>query len=212
MEHMAETTGSDLLKTAFALLAERGWRGFSRTELARRAGVSLARVYEELPSRASLLAALGRHLDRAMLESDPAELDGMTPRERVFELIMRRLDAMAPFKEGLREIGREGPPELLGPACENLGRATGWLLDASGAELHGLRRAGAGPVLALVYARTYSVWLRDDTPDHAKTMAELDRRLSQAETLARWTAWTEGPRGPRSGTAEGPEPAPEAAA
>ena len=207
---MAETTGSDLLKTAFALLAERGWRGFSRTELARRAGVSLARVYEELPSRVSLVIALGRHLDRAMLESDPSELDGMTPRERVFELIMRRLDAMAPFKEGLRELGREGAPELLGPACENVGRAIGWLVDASGAELHGLRRAGAGPALALVYARTFNVWLRDDTPDHAKTMAELDRRLSQAETVARWTAWAEGPR--RSGAADGPEPAPEAAA
>ena len=207
---MAETTGSDLLKTAFALLAERGWRGFSRTELARRAGVSLARVYEELPSRVSLVTALGRHLDRAMLESDPSELDGMTPRERVFELIMRRLDAMAPFKEGLRELGREGAPELLGPACENLGRAMGWLLDASGAELHGLRRCGAGPVLALVYARTFNVWLRDDTPDHAKTMAELDKRLSQAETLARWTAWTEGPRR-RSAAADGPEPAPGAA-
>lgn len=207
---MAETTGSDLLKTAFALLAERGWRGFSRTELARRAGVSLARVYEELPSRVSLVTALGRHLDRAMLESDPSELDGMTPRERVFELIMRRLDAMAPFKEGLRELGREGAPELLGPACENVGRAIGWLLDASGAELHGLRRVGAGPALALVYARTFNVWLRDDTPDHAKTMAELDKRLSQAQTVARWTAWTEGPR--RSGAADGPEPAPEVAA
>ena len=52
---MAETTGSDLLKTAFALVAERGWRGFSFTELARRAGVSLARVYAELPSRVSLV-------------------------------------------------------------------------------------------------------------------------------------------------------------
>src|SRR5207253_942790 len=99
---MADTTGSDLLKTVFALLAERGWRGFDGTGLARRAGVSLARVYEELPHRVSLVIAHGRHLDRAMLESDASELDGLTPRERVFELIMRRLDAMGPFKEGLR--------------------------------------------------------------------------------------------------------------
>jgi hypothetical protein len=66
-------------------------------------------------------------------------------------------------------------------------------------------------VLALVYARTFNVWLRDDTPDHAKTMAELDKRLSQAESLARWTEWLDGPRrGPEP--ADGPEPAPEAAA
>ena len=107
----------------------------------------------------------------------------MTPRERVFELIMRRLDAMAPFKEGLRELGREAArPSCCGPACENVGRAIGWLLDASGcrAARPASRgsRAGAAPC---VYARTFNVWLRDDTPDHAKTMAELDRRLSQAE-------------------------------
>jgi hypothetical protein len=41
------------------------------------------------------------------------------------------------------------------------------------------------------------VWLRDDTPDHAETMAELDRRLNQAEGLARWTDWLDGRGGPR---------------
>src|SRR3954454_17077775 len=104
---MAETTGSDLLKTAFALLAERGWRGFSRTELARRAGVSIARVYEELPSRVSLVTALGRHLDRAMLERVPSELHGMAAREVVVQLIMGRLEAKAAFKEVLPGVGRE---------------------------------------------------------------------------------------------------------
>ena len=39
-----------------------------------------------------------------------------------------------------------------------------------------------------VYLQTFRVWLDDDTPDMARTLAELDRRLQQAETAARWFA------------------------
>ena len=113
---MPETTETDLLKTAFAVIEEQGWHGFSRAEVARRAGVPLARVYAELPTRHAVLAALGRRLDETMLGMEPSELADLTPRERVFELIMRRLDAMAPFKGGLRVLGREA-----GARCRRAG-------------------------------------------------------------------------------------------
>lgn len=196
---MAETeTGSDLLEQAFALIAERGWRRFGRGELARRAGVPLKRVYQEFPTRAAVLGALGRRLDEAMLEVEPADLEGMSPRERVFELVMRRLDAMAPFKAGLRALGEAGADgDLLAAGCRNLGRTTGWLLEAAEPRLGALRRAAAGPALAMVYTGTVEVWLGDDTPDQAATLAELDRRLGQAERLARWTDWMDREREPR---------------
>lgn len=206
---MTEMDGPDLLKTAFAVIAERGWHGFSLAEVARRADVPLASVYAELPTRRSVLAALGRRLDEAMLSIEPGELAELDPRERVFELVMRRLDAMAPFKPGLRVLGRESglEPDVLGSGCGNVGRAVSWLLDASGVELGGLRRCAAGPVLALVYARVVNVWLRDDTPDLGRTLAELDKRLRQAEDLARWSAWLDRGRHRRG---PGPEPEPEA--
>jgi AcrR family transcriptional regulator len=197
---MTETTAAepDLLEEAFGLIAERGWRDFRMSELARRAGVRLSQVYAAFPTRAAVLPALGRRLDAAMLDVDPVELAGMTPRERVFELIMRRLDAMAPFRAGLRALGETGGDvDLLAAACGNLGRATGWLVEAAEPSLGPLRRAAAGPVLGLVYARVVQVWLRDDTPDRADTMAELDRRLNQAEGLARWTDWLDGRDGGR---------------
>src|SRR5215211_3142357 len=108
---MAKKSEPDLISLAFQLVGERGWRNFSFTELARRAGVPLARVYAELPDRSAILRGLGRRLD------------GQTPRERVFELMMRRLDAMAPYKDGLRTIAREVPrdPALLVTAGCNLG-------------------------------------------------------------------------------------------
>ena len=116
---MAKKSEPDLLMLAFELVAERGWRRLSLAELARRAGVPLAQVYAELPDRAALLRRLGRRLDAGMLDLPPAELDGMTPRERVFELIMRRLDAMAPYKQGLRDARPRGAARS-GPAGRRL--------------------------------------------------------------------------------------------
>jgi ubiquinone biosynthesis protein COQ9 len=187
---MTEKPAPDLLKIAFDLLAERGWTGFSFAEVARRAGTTVAAVYAELPDRAALLRALGRRLDAAMLELVPAELDGMSIRERLFELIMRRLDAMADYREGLRILSRScgREPRLLVAACCNLDRLSGRLLDAAGVEQGRLLARMARRVLGAVYVSTYRIWLDDDTPDMARTLAELDRRLQQAETLARWTA------------------------
>lgn len=187
---MPQKQKPDLLKIAFDLLGERGSAGFSFAEVARRADTSLATVYAELPDRAALVGRLGSRLDAAMLALDPAELDGMNTRERLFELIMRRLDAMADYRAGLgalaRRPGRE--PMLLTAACCNLDRLSRRVLDAAGVAHGPVLASMARRVVGLVYLCTFRVWLDDDTPDMARTLAELDRRLQQAETLARWTA------------------------
>lgn len=187
---MPEKQRPDLLKIAFDLLAERGSAGFSFAEVARRANTNLAAVYAELPDRGALLCRLGSRLDAAMLALDPAELDGMNIRERLFELIMRRLDAMAAYKAGLRTLARRPgcEPMLFAAACCNLDRLSRRLLDAAGAEHRPILALMARRTVGLVYLCTFRVWLDDDTPDMARTLAELDRRLQQAETVARWTA------------------------
>ncbi len=187
---MAASNGADLVRLAFDLLVERGWDRFSFAELARRAETGLPEVYAVIPDRAALLRVLGRRLDAEMLAVDLADLDGMSPRERVFELIMRRLDAMAPYKGGLRMLasraGRD--PALLASALCNLDRLSGRLVDAAATEDGPAMTKAAQRVTAAVYLRAFRVWLDDDTPDMARTLAELDRRLQQAETAARWFA------------------------
>jgi AcrR family transcriptional regulator len=195
---MAEKNEPDLVLLAFELVAERGWHRLSFGDLARRADAPLAKVYALLPDRAALLPALGRRLDAQMLGLPLAELDGMTPRERVFELVMRRFDAMAPYKPGLRVLARAAPcePGLVCAAACNLDRLGRWLLDAAGTTDGRLLDAVARRLLAAIYVRAFHVWLDDDSPDLARTLAELDRRLQQAESLAGWV------RGLRRGRGE----------
>ena len=67
--------------------------------------VSLADFRDAFPSKGAVLAGFVRRIDRAVLSKPDDELAREAPRERLFDMLMRRLDAMAPYREALREIG-----------------------------------------------------------------------------------------------------------
>lgn len=198
-----ERTPPDLLKLAFGQIAARGPAGFSRLELAREAGVGLAEVHAFLPERASLVRRLGEQLDRQMLAIEVAEVAELSRRERLFELIMRRLDAMEPYRDGLARLaaGAGGDLRMLLASLCNLDRLGDWLLETAGLGAGLPARAVAKPALLLVYARVFQVWLGDGTPDRAETMATLDRLLSRLEPLLGLAAPGRPPAAP-SGEAE----------
>jgi AcrR family transcriptional regulator len=184
---MAETGATpDLLVLAFEEIAERGWSGFGLAALAGRAGVPLAEIHRQLPGRRAVLRLLSRRIDEAMLRFEPAELEGLPPRDRAFELIMRRLDAMAPFRAGLRRLAREGlcdPAMMLLTACR-IDRSMAWLQEAADLRTSGLRASLGRRALGAVYLQTLRVWFRDEAVDLAKTMAELDKQLRRIEPVA----------------------------
>jgi hypothetical protein len=60
-----------------------------------------------------------------------------------------------------------------------------WMLAASGIPAQGLRGAMRAQALALIWARVMQVWLKDDDPGLARTMAALDKHLREAERAAR---------------------------
>jgi AcrR family transcriptional regulator len=181
-----DEAGPDLLAAAFALIGDEGWRGFSFVALARRTGVSRVEIYRQFRSRGALLCALSRRIDEAMLAVDEAELAGLPPRDRVFELLMRRLEALVPYRAGLARLARDAradPCVVLLTACR-LERSLIWLQDVAGLRRHGLRARLARRLLAAAYLRTIRVWFDDDGADLGKTMAELDKLLRRVQNVA----------------------------
>jgi AcrR family transcriptional regulator len=176
----------DLLTAAFALLAERGWGGLSLLALAERSGLPLIEVHRQLPDRRAILQALSERVDQAMLEVDRAELEGLPPRDKLFELIMRRFDALTPFRAGLARLARDArrDPCILVPITCRLDRSLRWMQELAGLRSHGLRARLQRRALLAVYLRTLRTWLEDDSGDFAKTMAELDTLLRRVERVA----------------------------
>jgi hypothetical protein len=83
---------------------------------------------------------------------------------------------------------------LAAAAACNAGRLADRLLDAAETDDDPATRAVARKILAGIYVRVFNVWLKDDSADLARTLAELDRRLQQAEGLARWLRGLRGRR------------------
>ncbi len=182
----AEGSQQDLLALCFDIIAENGWRGFSFDALASRAGMKLAHIRKSFKSRAAVLDALSLRLDEAMLAAEHEDLADMPPRDRVFELMMSRLEAMAPFRAGVTRLSKDArrEPELVLMTACRLDRSMAWLQDAAGMKAAGLCSRLQRQLLAAVYLKTLKTWSKDDSSDLAKTMTTLDKDLRRVETFA----------------------------
>lgn len=167
------------------LAAEQPWNDIEVGDIAREAGLSLAELRDLFPSKGAVLGGLSRIIDRKVLEIDTSDLADEPARERLFDVLMRRLDAMAPYKPALRRIAFALRGDVLSMLALN-GVALNshrYMLAAAGIDTEGPlgRLKLQGTVIA--FARTVEVWLDDDDPALARTMAKLDREIRRGETI-----------------------------
>jgi len=174
---------SKIVDALMELAAERRFEDISVRDICKTAGVSLADFRDAFPSKGAVLAGFTRRIDRAVLAEHGEELADETPRERLFDILMRRLEAMAPYREGVREASawlRREPTAALA-MNQVVMNSMRFMLEAAGIEAHGAAGAIKLQGLALAWARVLQVWLDDDEPTLSKTMAELDRVLTRGE-------------------------------
>jgi AcrR family transcriptional regulator len=174
-----------VIEATMRFAADRPWNDIELADIAREAGVSLADLRDLFPSKGAILGGFSRMIDRKVLEGRSDDLAGEPARERVFDVLMRRLDAMAPYKAALRRIMwalRFDPLSLaaLNRAGLNSQR---YMLASVGIATEGplglLKVQGA----VIVLANTMETWLEDDDPVQARTMARLDRELRRGERV-----------------------------
>ncbi len=186
----AKTASADLrgkiVDALMELAAERRFEDISVRDICKTAGVTLADFRDAFPSKGAVLAGFSRRIDRAVLAKDGEELADESPRERLFDILMRRLEAMAPYREGVREAAawlRREPAAALA-MNQVVMSSMRFMLEAAGIEAEGATGLIKLQGLALAWARVLHVWLNDDEPELSKTMAELDRVLTRGERAA----------------------------
>jgi AcrR family transcriptional regulator len=173
-----------VIECALTLAVERGWRRITMSEIAAASNLSLAELFGLYRSKEAILSAFVRRIDREVLAGGVS--DGESARDRLFDVLMRRFEALNPHKTSLEAILRDCGVDPLGMLCGGLRlrRSMAWMLEAAGIQGSGLLGRARVKGLALVYLATMRVWLGDDSEDMSRTMAALDKRLRRAESLA----------------------------
>ncbi len=167
------------------LAAERRFEDISITDIATHAGVSLADFRDAFPSKGAILGAFNRRIDRAVLTGSSDGLEGEPAKERLFDVLMRRLDAMAPWREGVRAVAEWARRDPLGAAALNREALNSmrFMLEAAGIESEGAVGALKLQGLVIAFGRVLDVWFHDDAAGFPATMAAMDRELTRGEML-----------------------------
>ncbi|WP_342109242.1 TetR/AcrR family transcriptional regulator [Methylobacterium sp. SI9] len=167
------------------LAAEQPWNDIEIGDIAQEAGLTLAELRDMFPSKGAILGGLTRIIDRKVLEGDLAGLEEEPTRERLFDVLMRRLDAMEPYKPALRRIAYALRGEPLSMLALNgvMLNSHRYMLAAAGIDTEGplgqLKLQG----VVIAFARVTQTWLEDDDPALARTMARLDKEIRNGERI-----------------------------
>ena len=167
------------------LLATMSFEDIGLAEVAGRAGIKLSDLRGEFGSTLTILGAHIKEVDRAVLAGGDGDMAEETPRDRLFDVLMRRLEVLAPHKDAIRSIMRSARrnPGLALALNAMAVRSQKWMLEAAGIGASGPRGALRAQGAALMFARVMSLWIDDAEDSNDRAMAALDRGLASA---ARW--------------------------
>src|SRR5258708_1931439 len=139
-----------IIDAALALVATEGWRQVSLAAIAAAAGLPILQVYRIFRSKQAILAALYRRVDAIVLAEPPAAEADERPRDRLFDLLMRRFDALQAYKPALDVLRRELPHDPPTALCAGVSllRSMRWMLEAADIPTSGVRGAAVASLTA----------------------------------------------------------------
>ncbi|RDE05855.1 COQ9 family protein [Sphingomonas aracearum] len=156
-----------------------GWSDAARDLAADMAGVDREIAALAFHGQADMVAAWFETIDAAMVQALPGEaLAGMKIRARIAALVEARLAALAPNRESLRRaLAILAQPQNAGRGAKLGWHAADLMWRLAGDTATDYNHYTKRTILGGVYLATITVFLDDDSEDHADTRAFLQRRI-----------------------------------
>jgi len=182
-----------IIDAALELAAEPGWARTSLADISARANLPLAEARRHFDSKAAILRAFLRRIDAQVLAAVGPGEAGESARDRLFDLMMARFEALLPYRRAIRSLFAAAQKDPIGAACllPTYCTSMAWMLEGAGVSSAGLKGALRANGLAALNLAVSQTWLKDDSADLGKTMASLDRWLARAEWLERASRTTQ---------------------
>src|SRR4051812_27582446 len=180
------TDRDKIIAALMALLAEKRFEDIGFGDIAARSGLTLANCRAEFGCTLAVLAAHMKELDRKVLASASGDMAEEPPRERLFDVLMRRIEVMAPHREAVRSLMKSAQcnPGLAFALNGLAVRSQSWMLTAAEIDAAGPRGMIRAQGLAMLFASVLRTWADDEDEGLARTLAALDRALARGQ---RWS-------------------------
>lgn len=174
-----------IVEAVMRLAGRRAFEDIAISDIAHEAGVSLADFRDNFPSKGAVLAAFSRKIDRQVLEDFSDRYASEPAKERLYEVLIRRLEALEPYRNALEAVSHWAATDPL--AATSLNRETvnsmRFMLEAADIDSEGAFGALKLQGLAIAWWRVLGVWYEDRDIDLCRTKAALDRELSRSEAV-----------------------------
>ncbi|MCW2285459.1 AcrR family transcriptional regulator [Rhodoblastus acidophilus] len=184
-DHKSHNPRDRAIDALMALAAQRPWTDITLADVAEEAGLSLAQFRDAFPSKGAILGGFSRRIDRIVLEETTDDLAAESVKDRLFDVLMRRFDALKPYKTALDSIYAWAMRDPLALAEINrlAVNSMRFMLEAAGGSSEGPLGSVKLQGLAMAWSRVFHVWLSDESEDLARTMAALDKELERGKML-----------------------------
>jgi hypothetical protein len=168
---------------ALKIAADKSWSNVTLHDLAVGVGKPVFEFYPLTPADA--FDCVDEYFDLAAAANLPAPDRATLARDRVFDVCMRRFEAMEDYRKGLLALDKaiERDALALTSAFARHTRTARWLLALAGADEEGVSAAARAQALAFVLRDARRAWAKDDAGDFAKTMAALDKGLRRSDSF-----------------------------
>ena len=180
----AKTT-QKILKTFLKLLETHPYDDVSLPLLAEEAKVKLSDMRSAYASKLKLVAAFYEQIDTIVLEERDEDMGDQPPRDRLFDVLMTRIDTLAEYKEtirALRAAAQQDPALALDFNALEV-RSQKWMLIAAGIDVSGVKATVVAQGLSIAFARVLDVWLDEADEGMPRTMAKLDKELDKGTSF-----------------------------
>ena len=133
----------DTLKQAYDAIVDRSWSNVSLTDIAKATDMSLAELRIQLSSKYDLISALNQQIDADVLDEVGSITMEDSARDRLFEVMMARFDALEPFKDalGVMAMAARSDLHLAAQTRRSIEKSMGWMLEAAGLSAGGWKGA-----------------------------------------------------------------------
>ena len=173
-------------KACLHVMKEYGFAKFTFDLASEESGIPIETFHKHFQNPIDVMIHLFKKVDTKVLNSFEKTPD-ISSKDQLFDILMLRFEVSEPYKPFLKTFWKDAlfiPNEYPPLLCQAL-ESMGWMLDATGNSPRGLTGLLRTQGLLGIYLFALRVWLTDDSEDLGKTMAALDKGLSNMERAAR---------------------------